>query len=232
MSFNIFLSPEGRLKDLEYAQEAANLGSTSCGIKTKDFIFILSERKKKKSLDYLNDQKIYVLDKNKGCCVSGLISDSRKIIDNVRIYCENKYFLINSYPSIEECSNLINNLITSYNTNNDVNKISPRPLGTSFLLFGKSNKKLELIKVDPSGRYIKDKILAIGEGSKDVLIILQEGYRSNMKKIEAKTLAFKTLRAISESILNEKNVEAAQISESNTLRILFKEEINQILKLI
>lgn len=75
-------SPEGRLFQVEYAIEAIKLGSTAIGICTNEGVVLAVEKRITSLLmEPTTIEKIVEVDKHIGCAVSGLIADSRTMID-------------------------------------------------------------------------------------------------------------------------------------------------------
>lgn len=75
-------SPEGRLFQVEYAIEAIKLGSTAIGICTSEGVVLAVEKRITSPLmEPTTIEKIVEVDKHIGCAVSGLIADSRTMID-------------------------------------------------------------------------------------------------------------------------------------------------------
>merc|ERR1711863_50934 len=94
-SVNTF-SPEGRLFQVEYAIEAIKLGSTAIGIQTKEGVVMAVEKRITSPLMIPSTiEKIVQLDKHIGCAVSGLVADSRTLIDHARVECANHWFVYN-----------------------------------------------------------------------------------------------------------------------------------------
>jgi 20S proteasome subunit alpha 5 len=79
-------SPEGRLFQVEYAIEAIKLGSTAIGIQTSEGVVLAVEKRLTSSLmEPSGLEKIVEIDSHIGCAVSGLIADSRTMIDRARV---------------------------------------------------------------------------------------------------------------------------------------------------
>ncbi|KAJ3348201.1 Phosphatidylinositol (PI) 3-kinase [Kappamyces sp. JEL0680] len=97
-------SPEGRLFQVEYAIEAikvstrtgtypgllaglaCGLGSTAIGIQTKEGVVLAVEKRVTSTLlEGSSIEKIVEIDSHLGCAMSGLIADSRTMIDHARI---------------------------------------------------------------------------------------------------------------------------------------------------
>lgn len=80
-------SPEGRLFQVEYAIEAIKLGSTAIGICTSEGVILAVEKRITSPLmESTTIEKIVEVDKHIGCAVSGLMADSRTMIDRYVIH--------------------------------------------------------------------------------------------------------------------------------------------------
>ena len=79
-------SPEGRLFQVEYAIEAIKLGSTAVGVKSAEGVVLAVEKRITSTLlESSSVEKIVQLDQHLGCALSGLIADSRTIIEHARV---------------------------------------------------------------------------------------------------------------------------------------------------
>ncbi|MGC8609356.1 MAG: archaeal proteasome endopeptidase complex subunit alpha, partial [Thermoplasmata archaeon] len=79
-------SPDGRLFQVEYAREAVKKGSTALGIKFKNGIVIISDKKIRSKLIEQNSlEKIQLIDDYVAAVTSGLVADARVLIDFARI---------------------------------------------------------------------------------------------------------------------------------------------------
>ena len=101
-------SPEGRLYQIEYAMQAVKMGATVFGIKSKEGIVLMAEKKKNSELiENKSIRKIIILNNRMFCCFSGLTSDGRLCIEKIRLFLENNSFLFNNTNSVEKCSKKI-----------------------------------------------------------------------------------------------------------------------------
>ncbi|CAM9565972.1 unnamed protein product, partial [Discosporangium mesarthrocarpum] len=64
-----------------------------------------------------------------------------------------------------------------------------RPFGVTLLVAGSGSESVHLYCIDPSGRYSPWKAMAIGKGSSDASILLEQQFRENMDRNEAVELA-------------------------------------------
>src|SRR2546427_509937 len=79
-----FYSPEGRLLQVDYALQAVNRGSTTIGLKTKDFAVLSSHVKPTRSL-LEPAEKVFVVDEHVGATGSGYIGDVNSLVDEIRL---------------------------------------------------------------------------------------------------------------------------------------------------
>ena len=78
-------SPDGRLFQVEYAREAVKKGSTTIGLKYKDGVaLIVDRRSSSKLLEPRSTEKIHEIDDYIGCATSGLVADARILVDEAR----------------------------------------------------------------------------------------------------------------------------------------------------
>lgn len=100
-SLSIF-SPEGTISQVDYAYEAVKKGGLSVGIVAKDIVFIASEKKSTPKLqDNRTVKKINKIDNNIFLSYSGIIADSRYLIDYARLECQSFRYNLDSEPTID-----------------------------------------------------------------------------------------------------------------------------------
>ena len=79
-------SPDGRLFQVEYAREAVKKGSTALGIKFKNGVALISEKRVRSRLVEQNSvEKIQLIDDFVATVTSGLVADARVLIDYSRV---------------------------------------------------------------------------------------------------------------------------------------------------
>jgi 20S proteasome subunit alpha 5 len=101
-------SPEGRLFQVEYAIEAIKvvtliqLGSTAIGIQTSTGVVLAVEKRLTSTLlESKSIEKVVELDRHIGCAMSGLIADSRTMIDHARVEAQNHWFAYDEQIKVE-----------------------------------------------------------------------------------------------------------------------------------
>ena len=78
-------SPDGRLFQVEYAREAVKKGTTTIGIKFKDgVLLVVDKRVSSRLVEPESIEKIYDIDDYIGCATSGLVADARILVDQAR----------------------------------------------------------------------------------------------------------------------------------------------------
>ena len=75
-------SPDGRLYQVEYARESVNRGTTTVGLKFKDGVILIVDKRISSKL-ILSDsiEKMYKIDDHIGMTTSGLVADARQLVD-------------------------------------------------------------------------------------------------------------------------------------------------------
>lgn len=101
-------SPEGRLFQVEYAIEAIKLGSTALGIRTSEgCVLAVEKRINSPLLEPRSVQKVWKIDSHIGCAVSGLIADSRTLMDKARSEALSHWFRFNEPMAVESVAQVL-----------------------------------------------------------------------------------------------------------------------------
>lgn len=227
---NLF-SPEGRLFQVEYAIEAIKLGSTALGIQTSEGVVLAVERRITSPLIIPKSiEKIYEVDKHMGCAMSGLIADSRTMVDKARVEGQNHWFTYNEPMSVESLTQSLSNLALSFG-NRDYGKAAmSRPFGVALLIGGIDEKGPRLFHLDPSGTFLQYDAKAIGSASEGAQQTLQEVYHKSMTLKEASVQALSILKQVMEEKLNSTNVELATVTKAENFKMFSKDEIEELIK--
>ncbi len=181
-----FYSPEGRLVQVDYALQAVSRGSTTIGLKTKDFALLSSQVKPTRPL-LEPAEKVYVLDDHVGATGSGYIGDVTTLIDELRVEAQ-KHRLV--YDTPIDLSTLSRHLSEYLH---QLTMYAVRPLGASIILAGADELGIQLVQVDPSGTSFRGSGFAIGQGADDALDTIHKGYRPALGLEEALALTTKAI---------------------------------------
>ncbi|XP_063952357.1 proteasome subunit alpha type-5-like [Lytechinus pictus] len=223
-------SPEGRLFQVEYAIEAIKLGSTAIGIRTSEGIVLAVEKRVTSPLmEATSIEKIVEVDSHIGCAMSGLIADSRTMIDRARVEAQSHWFTYNEKMSVESVTQAVSNLALQFGDDEAGVGAMSRPFGVALLFAGIDQKGPVLYHMDPSGTFLQFDAKAIGSGSEGAQSQLQEIYHKSMTLKEACKESLVVLKQVMEEKLSSTNVEVATITPQKNFQMFSKEDIEAII---
>lgn len=214
-------SPDGRLFQVEYAREAVKRGTTTVGIKTKEGVaLIVDKRVSSKLVESSSIEKIFKIDKKIGLATSGLVADARVLVDHARVMAQ-----INrvSYNERIDISTLVKKICDYKQTYTQYGGV--RPFGTALLVAGMDERGAHLYETDPSGAFQALKANSIGMDREEVQEVFEEEYKENMSLDDGIELAIKGLDRAAEGNLNPESLEIAIISEDADFHKLEDEKI-------
>lgn len=224
-------SPEGRLFQVEYAIEAIKLGSTAIGIQTPGGVVLAVEKRVTSPLIVpASIEKIMEIDVHIGCAMSGLIADSRTLIDKARVEAQNHWFTYNQRMSVESVTQAVSNLALQFGDDDAESGAMSRPFGVALLFAGVDANGPQLFHMDPSGTFLQYDAKAIGSGSEGAQQALQEVYHKSMTLDEACVEALKILKQVMEEKLTSTNIEVATVTPDHLFHMLSKDELEEIIK--
>lgn len=228
-------SPEGRLFQVEYAIEAIKLGSTAIGICTQEGVVLAVEKRITSSLmEPTTIEKIVEVDKHIGCAVSGLMADSRTMVDRARLECQNHWFIYNERMGVESVAQAVSNLAIQFGDTDDGDSSAAmsRPFGVAVLFAGIDENGPQLFHMDPSGTFVQFDAKAIGSGSEGAQQNLQDNYHKTMTLDEALKSSLTILKQVMEEKLNSTNVEVSTVTPEKHFHMFSKEEVDAIIQRI
>lgn len=213
-------SPDGRLFQVEYAREAVKKGTTTIGMKFKDgVILIVDKRVSSKLVEPKSIEKIYDIDEYIGCASSGLVADARILVDNARK--EAQIHKVNYGENIGV--EMLTKKVCDYEQN-FTQYGGARPFGTALLVAGTDDLGAHLFETDPSGALVAYRASCIGIGRPVVMDILEKDFKDNMTFDAALKLGLTALSTAIEEKLKAESVEIGVVRLTEKFRRLTDDE--------
>lgn len=219
-------SPDGRLFQVEYAREAVKKGTTTIGLKYKDGVALIVDKKvSSKLVEPESIEKIYDVDEHIGCATSGLVADARILVDEARKTAQIHKITYDENMAVEMLVKKICDFKQNYTQYGGV-----RPFGTALLMAGIDDTGRHLFETDPSGALVSYKATCIGSGRSAVMDVFEKEYEDNMTCNKALKLGLKALENALEEKPVPENVEIAVVEAGKKFRRLSTKEISNLLK--
>jgi len=184
-----FYNPEGRLVQVDYALQAVARGSTTIGLKTKDFALLSSQVKPTRPL-MEPAEKVYVIDDHIGATGSGYIGDVTSLVDQLRVSAQRHRLVYDTPVDVGTLSRSLSEYLHEFTM------YAVRPFGASVLLAGADDLGVQLIQVDPSGTTFRGSAFAIGQHADDALEAIVKGYRPDLRIEEALALSTQAIESV------------------------------------
>ncbi len=218
-------SPDGRLFQVEYAREAVKKGSTALGIKFKNGVALISDKKIRSKLVERNSlEKIQLIDDYVASVTSGLVADARVLIDFARIGTQQEKITYGSLVNMENLVKKVADQMQQYTQFGGV-----RPYGVSMIFAGYDGIGQRLFDCDPAGTINEYKAVAIGAGKEAVTNFLEKEYKDDLTEKEAIALAIKALKSAVEEDSEFRSPEVASIVEGQKFKVYSSEEVAKFL---
>lgn len=211
-------SPAGRLFQLEYAMEAIKFGTTAIGVRCKEGVILVVEKKLPNTLIVPSSmEKIFEIDHHIACATSGLLADARTLVDHARNEAQNHWFTYNEKFSVESSVHSIADLALDFADVGEGKrkKTMSRPFGVAMLVGGISNAgEPELWMMTPTGVCTQYTAAAIGSAQEGATSLLKEQFApETMTLQEAEACAVGILRQMMEERMTTVTVEVASIRQ-------------------
>jgi 20S proteasome alpha/beta subunit len=177
----IMYSPDGRIIQVEYAKEAVRRGSSVIAIKGETGIAILAESRSFSKLVEPNE-KVSQLDDDLFVAFSGLLADSRVLINESRVYAQIYKITYGGACDVETLAWHLSNIAQH------ITQFGGRPFGLSLIIAGLNDSTPTLSVIEPSGAKYDANAIAIGKNDDELMKYLEEHYKPNMTLAECQTL--------------------------------------------
>jgi proteasome alpha subunit len=216
-------SPDGRLFQVEYAREAVKRGTTTVGLKSKDGVaLIIDKRVTSRLIEPTSIEKIFQIDQNIGCATSGLVADARALVDYARITAQINRVTYNERVSVEQLVKRICDYKQNYTQFGGV-----RPFGTALLVAGVDEFGTHLFETDPSGALMAYKAGSIGAGRNVVIEIFEDKYKDTMPMNDSIVLGLEALQKATEGEPTALSVEIGVVKTGEPFRKLDPKEVEK-----
>ena len=214
-------SPDGRLFQVEYAREAVKRGTTTVGLKFKDgVVLIVDKRITSQLIEPASIEKIFKIDDHCGVATSGLVADARVLVDRARTDAQMNRVTYDENIEVETLVKKICDFKQTYTQYGGV-----RPFGTALLIAGSDSTGVHLFETDPSGALMSYKATAIGAGRSQVMEVFEGEYREAMSRDDAINLGLKALYRATEGKLNPAALEIGFVLTGSAFRKMTPDEI-------
>jgi proteasome alpha subunit len=219
-------SPDGRLFQVEYAREAVKRGTTTVGLKFKDGVaLIVDKRIASRLIESRSIEKIFQIDEHVGCATSGLVADARVLVDYARVLAQINKVTYAEKMNIETLVKRLCDYKQNYTQYGGV-----RPFGTALLVAGVDETGSHLFETDPSGALVAYKAGSIGAGKNTIMDVFEEEYQDDMSMDDALVLGLKALKKATEENLNTKAIEIGLVRVGEKFRKLSDAEVEAFVK--
>ena len=219
-------SPDGRLFQVEYAREAVKKGTTTIGLKFKNgVILIVDKRVPSRLVEPRSIEKIYSIDTHIGCATSGLVADARILVDQARKDAQVHKITYGENISVEALVKKICDFKQNYTQYGGV-----RPFGTALLMGGVDDLGAHLFETDPSGALVAYRAGCIGAGRPVVMEMFEKEFKDDMSQNDAMLLGLKALKAVIDEDLTAQTVEIGVVDGGRIFKRLTESELEGFIK--
>ena len=211
---------------VEYAREAVKKGSTTIGLKYKDGVaLIVDRRSSSKLLGPRSTEKIHEIDDFIGCATSGLVADARILVDEARKNAQVHRVNYGENIGVEMLVKKVCDYKQNFTQYGGV-----RPFGTALLVAGTDDLGAHLFETDPSGALVAYKATGIGSGRPTVMEMFEKEYKDDMTFDEAASLGLRALAAAIEDTPKAESVEIGVAEVGKKFRRLSEEEVSALIE--
>lgn len=185
----VVFSPEGRIYQVEYAQQAVKLGRTCVGVVFKGGVVLASYLPETKLMLKSKAAKVADIDDHMGALACGYTGDARALVDLLRVQAQIHKMTYGEPIEVFVLAKKLADRMQIY-----TQFAGARPYGVSIILGGVNEEPI-LYVINPSGNLDRWAAKALGRGEEDAQKYLEKNYRENMTEEQAKKLVIAAITA-------------------------------------
>jgi proteasome alpha subunit len=185
----VVFSPEGRIYQVEYAQQAVKLGRTSAAAVFKDGVVLASFTPETKLMLKSKAAKVADIDGHISATACGFMGDARALIDMLRVQAQIHKLTYGEPIDVFVLGKKIADRMQLY-----TQFAGARPYGVSILLGGVNDEAI-LYVINPSGTLDRWAAKALGRGEEEAQKYLEKNYKDGLTEEQAKKLVISAIQA-------------------------------------
>jgi proteasome alpha subunit len=200
-------SPDGRLLQVEYAKKTVKQGSTAIGMRCKDGVVLITDKRVVDKLMVPSSvDKIVQIDDHIVATASGILSDARVLIERAQVTAQQHRL---TYDSRIDTLSIVKDICNLKQICTQSGGL--RPFGVSILVAGIDKNGPSLFETDPTGIFFEYKASVIGECENEVEEILHQEYKESLTVEEGLQLALNALMKTLDKNFSIDRIDAAYI---------------------
>jgi 20S proteasome subunit alpha 5 len=199
------------------------------GIVTTDGVILFAEKRPPSKLSISDSvEKLFEIERHIGFAVSGLVADSKVLVDFARSECQNHWFTFDELMPVKALAGSVCDLSLRFGEDGSKDSlVMSRPFGTALLIGGFDSFGYHLFYADPSGTFTRYEARAIGSGSEVAQTALEEKYSTSLDFNQGLSLGLEVLKSVMEEKLTKDAITIATLRASEGFRMLPADLIGQ-----
>jgi len=192
-------SPQGRIHQIEYALEAVKQGSAAVGLRSKDYVVLLTLKRSSGELASYQ-KKLIRIDDHMGIAIAGLTSDARVLSNFMRVEAmKSKMVYDRPLP--------LHRIVAAIGDKAQVNTqvYGRRPYGVGLLVCGYDETGPHLYECAPSGNFFEYYAMSIGARAQSAKTYLEK-YYTEFEDSDLDTLVKHGLCALRDTLQQDKEL--------------------------
>mmetsp|Transcript_17021 Transcript_17021/g.22038 ORF Transcript_17021/g.22038 Transcript_17021/m.22038 type:complete len:275 (+) Transcript_17021:62-886(+) len=198
-------SPQGRLLQVEYAQEAVKQGSASLGLVGSKHVILAALKRQPNELSS-HQKKLLKIDDHIVVAVAGLNADARTLAKQMRTSCLNHKYV---FGAPLQAARLVTDIADKYQRCTQM--YVRRPYGVGLLVAAYDATGPHLYETCPTGAFFEYHAMAIGARSQSAKTYLESHFQS-FPNLSLDELIKHALKALAGCVAGDKQLDAASAS--------------------
>jgi 20S proteasome subunit alpha 6 len=198
-------SPQGRLLQIEYANEAVKQGSACLGLVSKTHVVLCALKRSPHELASYQ-KKLLKIDEHMGMAIAGLNADARSLAKDMRTECLNHRYV---YGSALQAGRLVADIADKHQRCTQM--YVRRPYGVGLLVGAVDATGPHLFETQPSGHYYEYMAMAIGARAQSAKTYLEKHFAA-FPDASAEELIKHGVKALAGCVQADKTLSASNLS--------------------